>query len=85
LCNFIATTFKRNLRTWSLLKGLNTPFSRMPLPDLEDYACLWKRAEAKAEARTMTTQGDRLQNHPAIEVISEHVRTRFRMRDSPLG
>ncbi len=30
-------------------------------------------------------QTDPVQNRPAIELISEHVRTRFRMSDSPLG
>jgi hypothetical protein len=29
-------------------------------------------------------QSDPLANRPAIELISEHVRTRFRMSDSPL-
>jgi hypothetical protein len=30
-------------------------------------------------------QSDPVQNRPAIELISEHVRTRFRMSDSPLS
>jgi len=31
------------------------------------------------------TQADPVSNRGAIELISEHVRTRFRMTDSPLG
>jgi hypothetical protein len=30
-------------------------------------------------------QADPINNRVAIELISEHVRTRFRMTDSPLG
>jgi hypothetical protein len=30
-------------------------------------------------------QSDPVSNRPAIELISEHVRTRFRMSDSPLA
>jgi hypothetical protein len=30
-------------------------------------------------------QADPLSNREAIELLSEHVRTRFRMTDSPLG
>jgi hypothetical protein len=31
------------------------------------------------------TKSDRVANRAAIEVLSEHVRTRFRMTDSPLS
>jgi len=31
------------------------------------------------------SQADRVANRPAIELLSEHVRTRFRMTDSPLA
>jgi hypothetical protein len=31
------------------------------------------------------TKADRVANRAAIEVLSEHVRTRFRMTDSPLS
>jgi hypothetical protein len=31
------------------------------------------------------TQADPMRNRPAIELISEHVRTRFRMSDSPFA
>jgi hypothetical protein len=37
------------------------------------------------EAMKYLAQSDPLANRPAIELISEHVRTRFRMSDSPLG
>jgi len=37
------------------------------------------------EAIKYLTQADRIANRPAIELLSEHVRTRFRMTDSPLG
>jgi hypothetical protein len=37
------------------------------------------------EAMKYLAQEDPVQNRPAIELISEHVRTRFRMSDSPLG
>jgi hypothetical protein len=37
------------------------------------------------EAMKYLAQADPLKNRPAIELISEHVRTRFRMSDSPLG
>ena len=37
------------------------------------------------EAMKYLAQADPVQNRPAIELISEHVRTRFRMSDSPLG
>ena len=37
------------------------------------------------EAMKYLTQSDRVGNRPAIDLISEHVRTRFRMSDSPLG
>ena len=37
------------------------------------------------EAMKYLAQIDPVQNRPAIEFISEHVRTRFRMSDSPLG
>jgi hypothetical protein len=37
------------------------------------------------EAMKYLTQADPVTNRSAIELISEHVRTRFRMTDSPLG
>ena len=37
------------------------------------------------EAMKYLTQADPVANRKAIEWISEHVRTRFRMTDSPLG
>jgi len=37
------------------------------------------------EAMRYLTQSDPVKNRPAIQLISEHVRTRFRMSDSPLG
>lgn len=37
------------------------------------------------EAMKYLTQADPVKNRPAIELISEHVRTRFRMTDSPLA
>ncbi len=37
------------------------------------------------EAMKYLTKSDPSRNRPAIELISEHVRTRFRMSDSPLG
>jgi hypothetical protein len=37
------------------------------------------------EAMKYLTQADPVANRPAIELLSEHVRTRFRMTDSPLG
>lgn len=37
------------------------------------------------EAIKYLTQADRVGNRPAIELLSEHVRTRFRMSDSPLS
>jgi hypothetical protein len=37
------------------------------------------------EAMRYLTQADPVRNRPAIELISEHVRTRFRMSDSPLA
>lgn len=37
------------------------------------------------EAMKYLTQADPVKNRSAIELISEHVRTRFRMTDSPLG
>jgi len=37
------------------------------------------------EAMKYLAQADPLKNRSAIEFISEHVRTRFRMSDSPLG
>ena len=36
------------------------------------------------EAMRYLTQADPVANREAIELISEHVRTRFRMSDSPL-
>ena len=37
------------------------------------------------EAMKYLTQADPVKNRTAIELISEHVRTRFRMTDSPLA
>jgi hypothetical protein len=37
------------------------------------------------EAMRYLTQADPVTNRTAIELISEHVRTRFRMSDSPLS
>ena len=37
------------------------------------------------EAMRYLAQADPVTNRPAIEWLSEHVRTRFRMTDSPLG
>jgi hypothetical protein len=37
------------------------------------------------EAMKYLTKSDPVANRAAIELISEHVRTRFRMSDSPLG
>jgi hypothetical protein len=37
------------------------------------------------EAMRYLAQSDPVQNRSAIELISEHVRTRFRMSDSPLA
>ena len=37
------------------------------------------------EAMKYLAQADPVQNRAAIELISEHVRTRFRMSDSPLA
>jgi hypothetical protein len=37
------------------------------------------------EAMKYLAQSDPLANRQAIELISEHVRTRFRMSDSPLA
>jgi hypothetical protein len=37
------------------------------------------------EAMKYLAQADPVVNRPAIELISEHVRTRFRMSDSPLA
>jgi len=37
------------------------------------------------EAMKYLAQADPVANRPAIELLSEHVRTRFRMTDSPLG
>jgi hypothetical protein len=37
------------------------------------------------EAMKYLAQSDPVSNRSAIELISEHVRTRFRMSDSPLG
>jgi hypothetical protein len=37
------------------------------------------------EAMKYLTKSDPRTNRQAIELISEHVRTRFRMSDSPLG
>jgi len=37
------------------------------------------------EALKYLTKADPVSNRAAIELLSEHVRTRFRMTDSPLG
>ena len=37
------------------------------------------------EAMRYLAQADPVGNRPAVELLSEHVRTRFRMTDSPLG
>jgi hypothetical protein len=37
------------------------------------------------EAMKYLAQSDPVGNRPAIELLSEHVRTRFRMSDSPLA
>jgi hypothetical protein len=37
------------------------------------------------EAMKYLAQADKVVNRSAIQLISEHVRTRFRMSDSPLG
>jgi hypothetical protein len=37
------------------------------------------------EAMKYLAQADPIKNRTAIELISEHVRTRFRMSDSPLS
>lgn len=37
------------------------------------------------EAMKYLMQADPVQNRSAIQLLSEHVRTRFRMSDSPLG
>jgi len=37
------------------------------------------------EAMKYLAQSDPISNRSAIELLSEHVRTRFRMSDSPLG
>jgi hypothetical protein len=37
------------------------------------------------EAMKYLALADPVSNRPAIELLSEHVRTRFRMSDSPLG
>jgi hypothetical protein len=37
------------------------------------------------EAMKYLAQADPIANRGAIELLSEHVRTRFRMSDSPLG
>ena len=37
------------------------------------------------EAMKYLAQSDPIANRHAIELLSEHVRTRFRMTDSPLG
>jgi hypothetical protein len=37
------------------------------------------------DAMKYLAQSDPVTNRSAIELISEHVRTRFRMSDSPLG
>ena len=37
------------------------------------------------EAMKCLAKSDPMTNRSAIELISEHVRTRFRMSDSPLG
>ncbi len=37
------------------------------------------------EAMKYLAQSDKISNRPAIELLSEHFRTRFRMSDSPLS
>jgi hypothetical protein len=37
------------------------------------------------EAMKYLLQEDKVTNRPAVELLSEHVRTRFRMSDSPLS
>ena len=37
------------------------------------------------DAMKYLTQADPVKNRQAVELISEHVRTRFRMTDSPLA
>ena len=37
------------------------------------------------EAMKYLAQTDRITHRPAIELLSEHVRTKFRSTDSPLG
>jgi len=37
------------------------------------------------EAMKYLAQSDPVSNRDAVELLSEHVRTRFRMTDSPLG
>jgi len=37
------------------------------------------------QAMKYLSQADRVTNRDAIELLSEHVRTRFRMTDSPLA
>lgn len=37
------------------------------------------------EAMRYLAQSDPVNNRSAVELLSEHVRTRFRMTDSPLG
>lgn len=37
------------------------------------------------EAMRYLTKADPVMNRSAIELLSEHVRTRFRMSDTPLG
>ncbi len=37
------------------------------------------------EAMRYLAQSDPVANRSAVELLSEHVRTRFRMTDSPLG
>jgi hypothetical protein len=37
------------------------------------------------EAMKYLLQEDKVSNRPAVELLSEHVRTRFRMSDSPLS
>jgi hypothetical protein len=37
------------------------------------------------EAMRYLTRADPVMNRSAIELLSEHVRTRFRMSDTPLG
>jgi hypothetical protein len=37
------------------------------------------------EAISYLAKADRVANREAIELLSEHVRTRFRMTDSPLS